>query len=65
MEDCPMCGGQGEELGTLGSTTYARCRQCGTDYSTSVDKEEYDEEVELDEEAFADQENGGYLDWGE
>jgi tRNA(Ile2) C34 agmatinyltransferase TiaS len=63
MEDCPMCGGQGEDLGTLGNVTYMRCRQCGADFSVSGEKEEYNEDAELDEDKFAEQENGGYLDW--
>ena len=31
--DCPMCGGEGGELGKLGSLTHYRCRACGMDFS--------------------------------
>jgi ribosomal protein L37AE/L43A len=31
-ESCPMCGGPGMRLGTLGKTRWNRCRNCGTDF---------------------------------
>ena len=31
---CPLDGGPGVLLGTLGSLTHYRCRNCGIDYST-------------------------------
>lgn len=30
---CPMCGGAGYELGTLGNKRHFRCRDCGIDFS--------------------------------
>lgn len=30
---CPVCGGPGVELGTLGTREYFRCRNCGMDFS--------------------------------
>ena len=29
---CPACGGEGTHLGTLGSRSWFRCRQCGLDF---------------------------------
>lgn len=31
---CPMCGGPGEPLGTLGSLDHFRCRNCGAQFNT-------------------------------
>jgi transposase-like protein/transcription elongation factor Elf1 len=31
---CPMCGGPGEYLGTLGSLDHFRCRNCGAQFNT-------------------------------
>lgn len=31
--DCPFCGGEGIPMGTLGTRTFYRCRNCGGDYS--------------------------------
>ena len=28
--ECPVCFGPGEEMGTLGTTIWAKCRACGT-----------------------------------
>ncbi len=33
---CPMCGGQGIALGTLGYMLQLRCRQCGWDWSVEA-----------------------------
>lgn len=30
--DCPVCGGAGVPLGSLGSVRHFRCRQCGSDF---------------------------------
>lgn len=30
---CPMCGGNGESMGTLGTKEHFRCRDCGMDFS--------------------------------
>lgn len=30
---CPMCGGPGIALGTLGMLLHLRCRDCGMDFS--------------------------------
>lgn len=27
--NCPMCGGEGQHLGTLGTLDHFRCRACG------------------------------------
>lgn len=35
---CPMCGGPPFLLGTLGSTTWLRCRNCGADFMASAKK---------------------------
>jgi transposase-like protein len=31
--NCPVCGGPGMELGTLGNRQHFRCRNCGMDFS--------------------------------
>jgi transposase-like protein len=33
--NCPVCGGPGVLLGTLGRRTHYRCRDCGMDFSTT------------------------------
>jgi hypothetical protein len=33
---CPVCGGPGVALGTLGNLNHFRCSNCGTDYNQSV-----------------------------
>lgn len=44
VEDtCPVCGGQGIALGTLGYVLHLRCRDCGIDFS--VDSPDSCEEV--------------------
>ena len=30
---CPQCGGPGSELGSLGKTTWLRCRDCGWEFT--------------------------------
>ena len=35
--ECPLCGGDGEFLGQLGSVTHLRCRQCGMEFHTEED----------------------------
>lgn len=32
--ECPLCGGPGVALGTLGYILHLRCRDCGEDFST-------------------------------
>ena len=32
-ESCPICGGEGYSIGTLGKKIWYRCRHCGTDFS--------------------------------
>jgi rRNA maturation protein Nop10 len=32
-DTCPMCGGPGVALGTLGYILHLRCRDCGADFS--------------------------------
>lgn len=32
-DNCPMCGGPGVALGTLGYLLHLRCRNCGSDWS--------------------------------
>jgi len=34
--ECPMCGGEGSELGSLGWRLHFRCRDCGMDYSVDT-----------------------------
>jgi len=34
--ECPMCGGEGTELGGLGFRMHYRCRDCGMDYSVDT-----------------------------
>ena len=34
--DCPMCGGNGNLLGTFGARLHWRCRDCGGQWSTRV-----------------------------
>jgi tRNA(Ile2) C34 agmatinyltransferase TiaS len=41
--DCPVCFGQGEELGVLGWCRYFRCRDCGIEFSEAVSREEANE----------------------
>lgn len=55
--DCPMCGGAGEDMGTLGRNTYIRCRYCGFDYVDESEAESYNEEPEFDNESEE------YLEW--
>lgn len=44
IEDtCPVCGGQGVALGTLGYVLHLRCRDCGIDFS--VDSPDSYEEI--------------------
>ena len=31
---CPLCGGPGVVLGTLGYILHLRCQDCGADFST-------------------------------
>lgn len=31
--ECPACGGEGTELGSLGALTWFRCRACGIDFN--------------------------------
>lgn len=33
MDTCPMCNGTPTLLGTLGQTTWLRCRDCGWQWS--------------------------------
>lgn len=58
MVNCPMCGGPGEEMGTLGRNTYARCQDCGLDFVDESEREAYDEEPKLDPE-----EMDGIIQW--
>ena len=44
MTWCPVCGGEGYALGTLGCLDWWRCRHCGAEYST--DRTEDDDEGE-------------------
>jgi transposase-like protein len=37
MENCPVCDGEGIELGTLGNLTHYRCRDCGMTFSSPVE----------------------------
>jgi hypothetical protein len=34
---CPLCGGEGVPLGTLGRRAHYRCRNCGIDFSSKHD----------------------------
>lgn len=34
--ECPICGGDGTELGSLGWRLHFRCRDCGMDYSVDT-----------------------------
>jgi hypothetical protein len=34
--ECPLCGGEGEDMGSLGAMEWYRCRQCGADFSVGV-----------------------------
>jgi len=58
VNDCPMCEGSPEILGTLGKVTWLRCRHCGWEYQatepieTDEDEEDYDESDLEDEEDF-------------
>ena len=35
--ECPCCGGEGVELGSLGHLLHLRCRQCGAVYSYAAE----------------------------
>jgi tRNA(Ile2) C34 agmatinyltransferase TiaS len=35
---CPMCGGEGEVLGALGSLCWFRCRDCGVEYHEEAER---------------------------
>lgn len=37
--NCPMCGGEVTEMGSLGNRTHYRCRDCGMDSSHLQEKE--------------------------
>jgi rubredoxin len=39
---CPMCGGPGIFLGSLGHTEHYRCRDCGWDYCLDAGSEPAD-----------------------
>ena len=34
--ECPACGGEGGDMGVLGSRRHFRCRQCGIDFSKTA-----------------------------
>lgn len=36
--ECPACNGPGVLLGTLGSRSHFRCRDCGLDFSAEVER---------------------------
>jgi hypothetical protein len=38
VEGCPVCGGAGEDLGSLGQRDHMRCRDCGIMYSHKTGK---------------------------
>jgi len=40
IEQCPQCGGEGNELGTLGALLHLRCRQCGWTWGVPAQEEE-------------------------
>ena len=46
METCPVCGGDGVKLGTLGNLTHFRCRNCGITFSSPVELKWDDETTE-------------------
>ena len=46
METCPVCDGEGIQLGTLGNITHYRCRDCGITFSSSVELKWDDETTE-------------------
>lgn len=35
---CPLCGGEGCELGSLGNRTHYRCRNCGIGFSERLER---------------------------
>ncbi len=35
-DTCPVCGGPGVALGTLGMLLHLRCRNCGMDFSVDA-----------------------------
>ena len=62
---CQMCGGQGQELGTLGTLTHFRCLQCGIIFAGTSEDEEYTEDADLDEDELDSYAEGGWREWGE
>ena len=46
METCPVCDGEGIQLGTLGNITHYRCRDCGIMFSQAVELKWDDETTE-------------------
>ena len=50
---CPVCPGEGQELGSLGKTTHYRCRDCGWTFHDSdiqtVERFADDDDPEQDE----------------
>lgn len=41
---CPMCNGQGNELGNLGRLLWFRCEDCGAEFSVDDQETDYDQE---------------------
>lgn len=41
--ECQVCGGEVGLMGMLGNRAHLLCRQCGTQSSTELSKEELDE----------------------
>jgi len=37
IPSCPLCEGEGNVLGTLGSLVWFRCQDCGIDYNVVRD----------------------------
>jgi rubredoxin len=48
MNNCPMCNGEPNLLGSLGNLTRLRCRNCGLDYNPSNTDFDYNDFEEAD-----------------
>lgn len=56
MNGCPLCGGEGSVLGSLGMRMHFRCRDCGIDYSEIITAADLIEAAAEAEEIFGDDE---------
>jgi transposase-like protein len=50
MEQCPICGGFAEWMGTLGTLNWFTCQSCGMQFNVEMTEEEIKEAQMYDEE---------------